>query len=100
MCATDGRKRITGVTTPCVAGFATTGTGCAIPPPPMSQSPSTIVIVTVKVFQTGASYRSGQLADDPEEVRGVTEALGVRSAVVVPVDVDGTRRGCLEVNSA
>lgn len=55
---------------------------------------------TVKVFQTGASYRSGDLSSDPEELRGMTHGLGIQSALVVAVNVDGTRRGCIEVNSA
>jgi len=54
---------------------------------------------TVAVFQTGASFHSGHLDQEPDELRGIKEALHVRSAVVVPLDVDGVRRGALEVDS-
>lgn len=55
---------------------------------------------TVRVFQNGESYRSGHLDQDPEELRGITDALGVRSVIVVPLDVQGTRRGAIQVDSA
>jgi two-component system, OmpR family, sensor kinase len=52
------------------------------------------------VFQHGASYISGHVDEDPEELRGVKHALGVRSALIVPLDVDGVRRGVVQVDSA
>lgn len=55
---------------------------------------------TVRVYQTGTAYLSGNVDQDPEELRGIKEALGVRSAIAVPLYVNGTRRGVLEVNSA
>ena len=45
------------------------------------------------VFQTGASRLTGRVDQDPAEIRGAVEALGVRSEIDVPIEVDGTRRG-------
>ncbi len=55
---------------------------------------------TVNVFQSGESYLSGHVEADQDELRGVREALGVRSAVVVPLNVDGIRRGAIQIDSA
>ena len=52
---------------------------------------------TAQVFLTGASYASGHVDQEPEERRGIAQALGVHSAVVVALDVDGTRRGTIQV---
>ncbi len=54
----------------------------------------------VVVFQTGVPYLSGHVDQDPDELRGVKDALGIRSAVVVPLAVNGVRRGVLQVNTA
>jgi signal transduction histidine kinase len=53
-----------------------------------------------EVFQRGAPYRSSHVEDDSEELRGVKQGLGVRSALMVALDVDGVRRGVLQVDSA
>ena len=55
---------------------------------------------TVRVFQTGVSFRSGQLDQDPDELPGVTQALGVQSVLVTALDVNGTRRGAVQIDSA
>lgn len=55
---------------------------------------------TVGVFQSGQSYRSGHLDQEPNELPGIRDALKIRSVVVVPLNVDGTRRGCIQVDSA
>jgi len=55
---------------------------------------------TVEVFQTGQPYHSGHVAQDPGELPGVKEGLGVRSVLVVPLEVEGTRRGALQVDAA
>lgn len=55
---------------------------------------------TVAVFQSGESYHSDHVESDPHELRGVKERLGVRSSIVVPLDVDGIRRGAIEIDSA
>jgi two-component system, OmpR family, sensor kinase len=54
----------------------------------------------VHVFETGQPYRNGHVEQDPEELPGVKGALGVRSAITVALNVDGTRRGALQVDSA
>ncbi len=50
---------------------------------------------TVEVFRTGRTYYSGRVDADPEEVKGIREALGVKSEIGVPLDVGGERRGML-----
>jgi two-component system OmpR family sensor kinase len=51
----------------------------------------------VQVFQTGATFATGRLDQDPEELLGVKEALAVRSEVGVAVEVGGRRRGVLMI---
>jgi two-component system, OmpR family, sensor kinase len=46
-----------------------------------------------EVFQTGKPYWSGHAKDDPAMLRGITEGLGVQSLIIVPLEVDGVRRG-------
>jgi signal transduction histidine kinase len=53
-----------------------------------------------EVFHRGEPYRSSHVDEDPEELPGVKHALGVRSALMVALDVDGVRRGVLQVDSA
>jgi signal transduction histidine kinase len=53
-----------------------------------------------EVFHRGVPYRSGHVAQDPEELRDIKEALGVQSALMVALDVDGVRRGVVQVDSA
>lgn len=52
------------------------------------------------VFQTGTPYRTGHADEDPEELRGIVEGLGVRSVIDLPLEIDGERRGVLQVDSA
>ena len=54
---------------------------------------------TAEVFQTGQPYHSGHVEHDPGELPGIKEGLGVRSALVVPLKVEGTRRGALQVDA-
>lgn len=54
---------------------------------------------TVEVFQTGQPYYDGHVDQDAEEIRGIREALGIRSQMIVPLDVAGARRGVLNVAS-
>jgi signal transduction histidine kinase len=49
----------------------------------------------VEVYQTGATFVSGNIADDPQELRGVKEALSVRSEICATLEVAGKRRGVL-----
>lgn len=52
---------------------------------------------TVEVFQTGASYHTGQADADPEVLRGLKGALDIRSMLVAPIQTDGACRGVCEV---
>src|SRR5918998_1122047 len=54
----------------------------------------------VGVFLTGERYATGRADQDPEQLRGVTEGLGVRSAIMAPLEVAGTRRGVFLASSA
>jgi len=54
----------------------------------------------VEVFQTGASYCTGHAEDDAEVTRGIKEALGVRSLLGVPIEMNTERRGVFHVASA
>ncbi|HEY0737029.1 MAG TPA: GAF domain-containing sensor histidine kinase [Herpetosiphonaceae bacterium] len=55
---------------------------------------------SVQVFQTGQPYYDGHVDEDAEEIRGIREALGIRSQMIVPLEVAGNRRGVLNVASA
>lgn len=54
---------------------------------------------TVEVFQTGRSYRNGQVEDDPAELPGIKVGLGIRSVLVVPLIIAGERRGAIQLDS-
>ena len=51
-------------------------------------------------FRTGEPYVTGRADEDPGELRGVVEGLGVRSVIDHPLEVAGERRGVLQVDSA
>ena len=53
----------------------------------------------VDVFLTGVPYATGQADQDPGQLRGMTEGLGIRSAIMVPLEVAGTRRGVFLASS-
>jgi two-component system OmpR family sensor kinase len=53
----------------------------------------------VEVFQTGAPYHCGDVRADAGELRGLREAMGIQSALGVPLAVAGQRRGVLHVTS-
>jgi two-component system, OmpR family, sensor kinase len=53
----------------------------------------------VHVFQTGQTFLTGALDRDPEELKGIREALAVRSKLGVPLEVGAQRRGVLMVAS-
>ncbi len=53
----------------------------------------------VAVYQTGRTFVSGNLETDPDELRGIKEGLGVRSAIGVPLVVSRARRGVLLIAS-
>jgi len=54
----------------------------------------------VDVFVTGTTYHSGRSDQDPAELVGVKEGLGVKSQIIVPLVADNERRGVLAVASA
>lgn len=54
----------------------------------------------VEVFQTGVSFCSGRSGDDPHELRGIKEGLGVCSTVAAPIEIGGERRGVFSIVSA
>src|SRR5215210_1236971 len=51
-------------------------------------------------FREGVPYATGRADEDPEELRGVVEGLGVRSIMNLPLEIDGERRGVLQADSA
>ena len=55
--------------------------------------------VAVRVFQGGEPYQTGHADQDPDQLRGMIEGLGVRSEITVPLDVHGERRGVLSAVS-
>jgi two-component system OmpR family sensor kinase len=54
---------------------------------------------TVSVYQTGQTFFTGQLQSDPEELRGIKEALAIQSQIGVAFDVGGVRRGMMMMAS-
>jgi two-component system OmpR family sensor kinase len=52
-----------------------------------------------EVFRTGQPYLSGHVDQDDGELVGIREGLGVRSEMIVPLEVNGERRGVLAANS-
>ena len=52
------------------------------------------------MLRTGEPYASGRLDQDPGELRGIIEGLGVRSVLDYPLEVDGERRGVVQVDWA
>jgi DNA-binding CsgD family transcriptional regulator len=52
-----------------------------------------------RVFQTGEPYLTGHADQDPAQLRGVVQGLGVRSAMEVPLEVNGERRGVLQADA-
>jgi DNA-binding CsgD family transcriptional regulator len=53
-----------------------------------------------KVFGSGESYLTGRADQDPNQLPGVVQALGIRSEMDVSLDVDGARRGILQADSS
>jgi DNA-binding CsgD family transcriptional regulator len=50
-------------------------------------------------FTTGEIYLTGHADEDPEELRGITEGLGIRSIVGLPIVIDDHPRGVLQVDA-
>ena len=53
----------------------------------------------VGAFLSGRSHLEGRVDLDREELKGVREALGIKSQIAVPIDLGGQRRGVLSVTS-
>ena len=53
----------------------------------------------VHVYKTGATFVTGNLDRDPEELKGVKEAMGIRSKIGVPLEWGGQRRGMMMIAS-
>jgi two-component system, OmpR family, sensor kinase len=53
----------------------------------------------VHVYKTGETFISGALDRDPDELKGVKEALGIRSKLGVPLEWGGQRRGMMMIAS-
>lgn len=54
----------------------------------------------VEVYRTGRSYATGHADQDPEQLRGIIDGLGIRSAIIVPLHVGGVCRGVFLVSSS
>lgn len=54
---------------------------------------------SVECYRTGQAVRIGRVDEDPVEVKGIKEALGVRSLLAVPLDIGAKRRGTLMLTS-
>ncbi|MBA3471190.1 MAG: HAMP domain-containing histidine kinase [Herpetosiphonaceae bacterium] len=55
---------------------------------------------TVEVFESGQAYHTDHADQDPQVLRGMKEGLGIRSMIVVSLDVDTQRRGVLSACTA
>jgi len=55
---------------------------------------------TVEVFETGASYRTGRADQDPAGAAAMSRNLGARSIMAAAFEVNGQRRGVLQVDAA
>jgi two-component system, OmpR family, sensor kinase len=53
----------------------------------------------VHVFQTGETFVSGNLRNDPDELKGVKDGLRIESKIGVPLEVAGQRRGMMMIAS-
>jgi signal transduction histidine kinase len=53
----------------------------------------------VGVYETGRPYITGRAEEDPEMPRGYIGGLGIRSSIMVPVEIGGERRGALQADS-
>jgi signal transduction histidine kinase len=54
---------------------------------------------TIEVFKSGETYLSGRVDEDREELAGIRDALQVKSAIGVPLEIGGGRRGMLMLAS-
>ena len=53
----------------------------------------------VRVFRSGEPLRHGHVDEDPAELPGIKDKLGIRSHVAAPLEMEGRVRGVLSVTS-
>jgi two-component system OmpR family sensor kinase len=53
-----------------------------------------------QVFETGVPHRSGRVDQDPGQLKGLIDGLGIRSEIIAPLEVSGQRRGVVLASSA
>ena len=53
-----------------------------------------------EVFESGTPHRAGRVDEDPRELPGLVQGLGIRSEIIVPLEVDRQRRGVLLASSS
>jgi two-component system, OmpR family, sensor kinase len=53
----------------------------------------------VHVFNTGETFTTGRLDQDVDELRGVREAMKIKSKIGVPLEIGGKRRGMMMIAS-
>jgi GAF domain-containing protein len=54
----------------------------------------------VAVYQTGIPQATGHADQDPGELLGIVQGLGVRSIIAIPLVVAGQRRGVVQMSSS
>jgi two-component system, OmpR family, sensor kinase len=54
----------------------------------------------VEVYLTGQPYWTGEAHRDPYELTGMTEELGIKSEIAVPLEINAERRGVLFASSS
>jgi two-component system OmpR family sensor kinase len=54
---------------------------------------------TVSVYKSGETYLSGHVDQERDELRGIREALAIRSEIGVPLEIAGQRRGMIMLAS-
>src|SRR3954469_1670552 len=53
----------------------------------------------IDVYQTGETFVSGRLTEDPDELRGVKVGLKIESQIGVPIEIAHQRRGMIMIAS-
>jgi two-component system OmpR family sensor kinase len=53
----------------------------------------------VQAYQSGRNHRCGRVQEDPEELVGVKERLGVQSQIAIPLTIGSSRRGVVMICS-
>jgi transcriptional regulator with GAF, ATPase, and Fis domain len=80
-------------------GTSTTEVGIRQRQTGMDRQPLANGGTAVREFHSGEMYHTGRADQDPEQLRGMIEGLGIRSDITVPLDVKEARRGVLSAVS-